>query len=309
MAFTDSPETKLVPNLPFDDYCRAPGVNQSRLRLFDYDLGGAPALYLHATLHPEFGVDTKARKDGRAYHGFVLEPDSFDKFYALRTKAIEEELYEEAMLDKKCRAKGFSVKLGTHERWKAKQELANKEIITQADFDVLQDMRRALMLNSEVFDELGACRQDQLEVSAFAGFEFKRGPHQGKRLQLKARLDLNPESDALIDLKTSRTANPRDFAAQAARLGYDIQASFYKSVANANGLNKKRFGFLAQDKFEPFLSVVHWMPDDWITYGQRRYEKILSDLAHAISRDEWPGYQSGSLMPPVWLLPEIEAVA
>lgn len=309
MAFTDSPETKLVPNLPFDDYCRAPGVNQSRLRLFDYDLGGAPALYLHATLHPDQQRDTKARKDGRAYHSFVLEPDSFDKFYALRTKAIEDELYDEAMLDKKCRAKGFSVKLGTYERWKEKQELAGKEVLTQANANVLQEMRRALMLNSEVMDELGACKTNQLEVSAFAGFEFKRGPHQGKRLQLKSRLDLNPDSDALLDLKSSRDANPREFANQVARLGYYIQAPYYLDVANANALKKERFGFVAQDKIPPFLSCIHWMPEDWMTYGRRRYQKILADLADAIARNQFPGYQSGTLMPPAWMLPEIEAIA
>lgn len=306
MAFTDSPETKLVPNLPFDDYCRAPGVNQSRLRLFDYDLGGAPALYLHATLHPDFGVDTKARKDGRAYHSFVLEPDSFDKFYALRTKAIEDELYAEAMLDKKCRAKGFSVKLGTYERWKEKQELAGKEVLTQASFDVLQEMRRALLLDSEIMDELGACKSDQLEVSGFAGFEFKRGPHAGKKIQLKARFDLLPDSDALIDLKTARTASPQKFAKQAYELGYAIQMAVYGDVANANSQNKNRFGFLAQDKFPPYLPCLHWV-DGWINYGRQRYTKILSDLADAITSNKWPGYQSGQLEPPSYAMDEIEA--
>lgn len=309
MAFTDSPETKLVPNLPFADYCTALGVNQSRLKLFDYDLGGCPALYHWATLHPnEAQQDTKALIDGRRYHHFVLEPDSFDKNYVLRTKAIEDELFDLAKQDKTCKAKGFSTKLKVYEAWKAKTHAMGLEIITQTEFDTLHEMRRALMLNSEVFDELGACRQDQLEVSGFAGFEFKRGSHQGKRFQLKARFDILPDGDALIDLKTARTASPRLFAKQAFDLGYAIQAALYEDVANANDQKKKRFGFLAQDKFPPYLSCIHWV-DGWIAYGRLRYSKILSDLADAITNDRWPGYSSGQLEPPPYAMEEIEAAA
>lgn len=308
MAFTDSPETKLVPNLSFEDYCKALGVNQSRLRLFDYDLGGAPAIYQYATLHPDCGVDTKARRDGRSYHSFVLEPDSFDRHYALRTREIEQELFEKATEDKACKAKGFSTKLKVYEEWKAKTQGMGLEIITQSEFDVLQEMRRALMLNTEVFEELGACRSDQLEVSAFAGFEFQRGPHQGRKMQLKARFDILPTGDALIDLKTARTAHPRQFARQAYELGYDIQGAFYTDVANANDCGIKRFGFLAQDKFPPYLSCIHWV-NGWLGHGRQRYGKILSDLADAITRNEWPGYASGELEPPAYAMEEIEAAA
>jgi len=308
MTFTDTPETKLVPNLPFADYCHALGVNQSGLRLFDYDLGGCPALYHWSTLHPDEDKDSRALRDGRRYHHFVLEPDSFDRVYALRTKAIEDELFEKAKEDKACKAKGFSTKLKVYEEWKAKTQAMGLEIITQAEADVLQEMRRALMLNSEVFEELGACKSEQLEVSAFAGFEFQRGAHQGRKMQLKARFDIVPVGDALIDLKTARTAHPRQFARQAWELGYDIQAALYSDVANANGLGKKRFGFLAQDKFPPYLSCIHWV-NGWLGHGRQRYTKILSDLADAITNDRWPGYESGELEPPSYAMNEIEAAA
>jgi hypothetical protein len=308
MAFTENPETKIVPNLRFSDYCAAHGVNQSRLRIFDYDLGGCPALYRWATSHPEEQKDSKALSDGRRYHHFVLEPDSFDQFYSLRTKVIEDELFQKAKEDKACKAKGFSTKLKVYEEWKAKTVAMGLEIITQTEFDVLQDMRRSLMLNQEVFSELGSCKSDQLEVSAFAGFEFKRGPYVDRKMQLKSRFDIVPAGDALIDLKTARTAHPREFAQQAYRLGYDLQAAFYLDCANANGLRKKRFGFLAQDKFPPYLSCIHWV-NGWLGHGRVRYTKILSDLADAITRDEWPGYCSGELEPPGYAEAEFEAVA
>lgn len=307
--FTESPETKLVPNLPFADYCTAPGINQSRLRVFDYDLGGCPALYQHVTLRPDDAqVDTKALRDGRRYHAFVLEPDTFDKFYVLRTKEIEDQLFDEAKQDKACKAKGFSTLLKTYKAWHEKTTSMGLEVITQSEYNVLQDMRRALMLNEEVFAELGSCRSDQLEVSAFAGFEFRRGPYEGKKLQLKARFDIVPAGDALIDLKTARNTHPRKFARQAWELGYDIQGAFYQDVANANDLGKKRFGFLAQDKFPPYLSCIHWV-NGWLGHGRVRYTKIISDLADAITRNKWPGYESGELEPPSYALDEIEAAA
>lgn len=306
MAFTDSPLTKLVPNQSFEDYCNAPGVNQSRLRLFDYDLGGCPALYQHATLHPGEGRVTKSLTDGRRYHSFVLEPDSFETNYVLRTKEIEESLFYLATLDKGCKAKGFSTKLKVYETWKTNQESIGREIVTQSEFDVLHEMRRALMLNKEVFDELGACRPDQLEVSAFAGYEFERGEYAGKKMQLKARFDILPAGNALIDLKTARTAHPKKFARQAFDLGYDIQGAFYNDVANANGLKIKRFGFLAQDKFPPYLSCIHWI-NGWLGHGRQRYSKIIRNLADAITQDRWPGYESGELQPPSYAEEEIEA--
>lgn len=309
MSFTDSPETKLVPNMPFGDYARERGKTQSKLKLFDYDLGGCPALYLHATLHPEdIQKDTPALSGGRRYHAFVLEPDSFERNYVLRTKEIEAELFDLAKQDKACRAKGFSTRLSVYEKWKERHELAGKEVITQAQFDQLQDMRRALMLNSEVFDEIGHAKHEQIELSAFCGYEFKRGPHEGKRFQLKGRFDVSPDGDAIIDLKTARSAQPRQFARQAFELGYDLQAAFYIDLANANGLKKERFGFLVQDKFPPYLSCIHWV-NGWLGHGRQRYSVILSRLADAIASDRWPGYPSGELEPPSWAMEEIEAAA
>jgi PDDEXK-like domain of unknown function (DUF3799) len=308
MAFTDNPETKLVPNLPFADYVKAHGVSQSRLRIFDYDLGGCPALYKWSVEHPDQSLkDTKALSDGRRYHHFILEPDSFLRFYALRTKEIEQELFEKAKVDPKCKARGFSPLLGTVKKWTADREAEGKLVITQDDSDVLHEMRQALMLNNEVFDELGACRSDQLELSAFAGFEFKRGTHEGKYMQLKARFDIVPDGKSLIDLKTARTSHQQQFALQAYRLGYHIQAAFYTDCANANGLKKTRFGFLSQDKFPPYLSCIHWV-EGWIGRGRQRYTDILRGLADAITRNEWSGYHSGELMPPNFAEAEFEAV-
>lgn len=308
MAFTESPATKLVPNMPFADYCKAPGVNQSGLRLFDYDLGGCPALYRHHVLHPDIETKSKALEVGRRYHHFVLEPDTFDQFYVVRTTLLEEQLFEEAKRDPKCKAKGFSTSLKVYHEWKAAREAEGKEVIRRDEAYALQEMRAALLLNNEVMDELGACKPEQLEVSAFAGFTFHRGPHEGRKMQIKARFDLNPDSDALIDLKSARAVHQRPFARQAYELGYHIQGAFYLDVANASDLHKKRFGFLAQEKEPPYLSCIHWI-NNWLGAGRIRYNVLMGDLATAIVRNEWPGHHSGELEPPSYAMDEIEQAA
>ena len=118
-----------------------------------------------------------------------------------------------------------------------------------------------------------------------------------------------PGGDALIDLKTARTAEARKFALQVHDLGYFIQAAFYIDAARKNKMDVRRFGFLAQDKFPPYLPVLHWMPADWIKYGRVRYQKCLLEIAASIRANRWPGRKSGELVPPSWISTEIESVA
>lgn len=285
--------------LSFEEYRKRDGVSQSLMKLFDYDSGGCPALYKHATETGEMhGVSTKALDDGRRYHHFLLEPESFARYYAELTPEIEAQLFKEALASK-SKAKCFSQRLGSFLAWKEIQESAGRSIVTRDEAQQLRDMRDAVHDNPDV-SEWFSLKESKLEVSMFAEYNgFK----------LKARADIIPAGDAIIDLKTARTSHPDEFARVAWRLGYHIQAGFYVDVARLCGLNKTRFGFLAQDKFAPYLACIHWMGEDWMTYGRKRYRKILLDIAEAIRFDQWPGYRSGELMPPHYAAVEMESVA
>ncbi len=308
LTFTDNPVTKLVPNLSFGDYCTRPGINQSAIKLFDYDSGGCPALYRYAAQYGDPRPDSAAKRDGRAYHHYLLQRDTFEERYAILTKELEDQLFDEAVTLDKSKAKGFSTKLSCYMRWKVGCEAEGREVISQAQVDEFERMAEAISESSDVSEELGKLKVESrnektgFELSAFAGSKIPP-------VQLKARFDLVPPGDALIDLKSARSAHPAEFAKVVARLGLDIQCAFYIDVARLGGLDKRRFGFLTQDKFPPYLSCIHWMPEAWIKYGRIRYRKILLDIADAFKRNDWPGYRSGELMPPSWLMTEIEAIA
>jgi hypothetical protein len=304
--------TEIVDDLWFDDYLARPGISQSMLKTFDYDSGGCPALFKYQLGKQESRKETEALAHGRRYHKFLLEPDSFAESFAVYDTEIQGQLLAEAVAGG-SKAREFSARLGTFIRWQEKQEALGKETISQRQSDELYAMRDSIMANSEVaewFSWEGA----KLEQSLFSGWKtfqkMEDGGQKAIEFQLKARVDINPAgSDALLDVKTARTAHPDEFAKAAWKLGYHIQAAFYIDRARANGLDKKRFGFLAQDKFPPYLACIHWLGDDWIRYGRIRYTKILLDIADAVKRNDWPGYRSGELMPPSWAQTEIESAA
>ena len=326
LAFTDNPVTEIA-DLSFAAYQEREGINQSLLKLYDKDEGGAPAKFLYAALHPEDRPNpSPAMEFGRGYHHFCLTPESFDDFYVIRTPEIEGELLAAAQAGqpKGKKSEKFSANLGTYKMWSAQHEREGRAVITQRDANTMEAMRAALLETDEYGQEFlstlassdprrsGPRRKVSqlfegaaLEVSMFASFPLA----SGEKLQLKARLDMLPQGDAILDLKSARSAHERDFAKEVANKRLDIQAAFYTDICRAVGIPKKRFGFLAQDKHAPFLSVIHWMPDAWVNWGRISYRRLLLEVAESIRKNKWPGYQSGELMPPSWLIPTLEAAA
>jgi hypothetical protein len=301
IGFVDKPRTAILNGgLEYDSI---EGISQSFLKSFDYDSGGCPALAKYWYEHPEERVSTPAQSHGTRWHHFLLQPDSFEQFYSVLTIEVEQRLFELAK-DGKSKAKGFSTKLNTYLDWKRDQEEHGRKVVSVKEAEELRRMRDAILSNKDIAEwfEFG---ESKLEVAVLAPFEFG----DGSKLQLKGRIDIVPPCDVLLDLKSCRSAHPREFARAVNNYGLDIQAAYYIDLCRKNGLPKKRFGFLSQDKFPPYLACIHWLPEDWIRYGAVRYRKILGDLAAAIKFNEWPGYQTGELMPPDWLLPAIEAIA
>src|ERR1019366_10805266 len=66
---------------------------------------------------------------------------------------------------------------------------------------------------------------------------------------VRARLDKLTDEGAIIDLKKTVSAKPRDFIRQICYLGYAVQAAFYTRMLGdaANG-----FAFIAQEANPPY---------------------------------------------------------
>ncbi len=305
-GLTTSPETRVIRDLPFEEYADLHAMNSSALRKFirERPFCSAPEIFKAYWLSPELRrKTTRAQEFGGGFHHFVLQPDSFPQFYTILTKEIEGELLAEAMATQKGKkSEKFSKSLGVFKAWQTQQREDGREVVSRDDADRMEAMRAALLRNKEIAHEL-SFSDCATEVSALWAHEL---PGERGTFQMKARWDLlNPGPD-LLDLKTAASAHEDKFARAAWEYGYGLQAAIYLDGARANGFDKRRFGFIAQDTEYPYCACIHWLPDPWLKWGAIWYRKVLLDIAEAVRLNDFPGYHNGKLMPPFWAREEIE---
>ena len=127
---------------------------------------------------------------------------------------------------------------------------------------------------------------------------FWRDPEFG--FWCKTRPDWLPDHRKyLIDLKTSVSADPDDFAKAAVNFGYFQQAAWYlDGVATVTGDKPERFAFIVACKKPPYLVSVCWLDAEAIEWGRilNRYARGI--FAWCLERNEWPDYRPDPFGPP-----------
>ena len=117
----------------------------------------------------------------------------------------------------------------------------------------------------------------------------------------------------IIDLKTSRDANPREFAKSCIRYGYDIQHTAYTQALEA--LHPELAGRVEMDfvvvELEPPYIVGVYTPDGSMReYGRRRWQRALDTWAGCLRSGTWPGYEHARYISvPRWALQQEEEAA
>lgn len=92
---------------------------------------------------------------------------------------------------------------------------------------------------------------------------------------VKVRPDcINVEKGFISDIKTTQSANPKDFKREIFKFGYHLQAAFY---SDALGVPAENFRFIAMQKNYPFTVEVYALSDDTIQRGRDAY---LAALGH-----------------------------
>jgi len=139
----------------------------------------------------------------------------------------------------------------------------------------------------------------QPEVSAYA-----IDPHTG--ILRRGRFDyLGP--DAIVDYKTTTSAEPSQFAKSCANYGYDMQAAWYLDLCTLLGEDRAAFAFVAQEKTEPYLVEVYALDDAAEERGRRRNRRALETFQRCLEADHWPGYTDAAyteLALPRWAMYE-----
>lgn len=121
---------------------------------------------------------------------------------------------------------------------------------------------------------------------------FDRDPDT--HVMLRARLDwrtrLRSGRPAIVDYKTSDSADPQQFGRIAARFGYHGQDPWYRELADRLFDEPHAFVFVVQEKTAPFLVSVCELDDAARAAGAARNRRARQLYVECMTSGVWPGY-------------------
>lgn len=172
--------------------------------------------------------------------------------------------------------------------------------VLRHEHDVAVQMARVLG-EHPVASRLLAPGTGQAEVSL-----FYTDPDTG--IDLRGRLDwlpfVRPGRRMIIpDYKTAVSANPADFAKNAANYGYHMQDSWYSDAAKAKGLDDNpSFVFIVQEKNPPYLVSVIELDEPSKQLGRAQNRRAIQLFKECTETGHWPGYSDDVELVglPVW---------
>ena len=242
--------------MPDSEYRAADGLNWSRLKL----LGDSPKLYAYRASHAR--PDTPSMALGRAFHAAVLEPEH----YATRWK-----VYSGARRGK---------------AWEQFHRLYadDYEIITEAEAAKVEKMAYAVSQHQEAATILAMKGLNERCV-----FWTERGR------RMKAKLDRAcwmGDNRFVVDVKTTRSVDPREFSKAADMYGYAGQMEHY-TTAIEQRLSTDHGAFtpliLAVENVEPFDVGIFRISPHVREMAARYRNRLLDRLDLAEAQKQWPG--------------------
>lgn len=246
--------------LTSEEYHAHPAISRSGLGLIQR----SPRHYWERYLNPDHvpGEPTPAMRFGTAVHAAVLEPDLFDRQFALAP------------------ALPRTTKAGK-EAWAAAAE-GGRDLLTEAEHTAILGIRAAVHAHPAA----GRCLEiDGINESTF----ITKDPGTG--LDIKCRPDRLTDSGWVVDLKTTQDASAPEFARSIAKFGYHVQAAFYlHTIEVATGTRPKGFIFLAAEKTAPYAVQMLRLGQQSLELGTRTMHQNLATLRQCLESGIWPGY-------------------
>ena len=111
----------------------------------------------------------------------------------------------------------------------------------------------------------------------------------------------HPDRGILVDLKKSRSANPRMFAAQSYSLAYDLQIAHYSTGwADRYGAPPEQCILIAYEWQWPHNISVNVLSPDLIEEGHRRREEAIVAVKRFMELEQWPSWGTVEMDVPRW---------
>lgn len=259
----------------FADYCIDPGINASTLKLFT---GRTPK---HAKHDMDSADDDSASLAiGHASHTAVLEPDLFDRLYAVYPKAEYVKLFGHPNSNKYKAAR---------DEWLAEHE--DRIIITDEQHEHARRIAEAVA-GHPLASRLLMHNRGVNELTVIGEVDVN-----GQPMRTKARLDRVTEHEkfpALVDLKTIATRggilDGRNVSFAITNYKYHQQAAWYLDRLGDHKPADRLFIFVFVENTPPYDVACYMLEPESIEQGRRDNERSLKQYATGMRDGRWPGF-------------------
>lgn len=249
------------------DYLRTDAWHKGDAKTATED--GGPRRLIELRNRPEDLEDddgTRATTFGTAAHCAVWEPECFaERFEALPPGDGRRAEVRNAKADIERRGKGA---------------------LRPAEYEGCLRVRKILeehpLVGPSLFDTDG-----ESEVSIFT-------KHAATGLPLAIRPDRLLERRGLVlDLKTTKDADPKSFARTMAAYAYDVGAAWYPDRLEEAGLSDCVMVYIAVESSFPYLPRVYLPGPRTIARGRTIAERGLRIIAECLESKVWPAFGQG----------------
>jgi len=292
-------QTGIIYGISNDEYHHGPGISKSGLDLIEI----SPLHYWDKYLRPKTAEELAEREErkkhykiGTALHCAILEPDEFhERYVLLPTDAPKRPSVTQINAKKPSDDTVYAIAWWSD--FDAMLEATGKTVLTHAEMEVcslVSGSAAGTRIGKRVFSEPGVA-----EASV-----FWNDPDTGVLCKCRPDWLLTPDdTPAILDLKSTKSAHPDEFARSAFNYNYHVAAAWYlDGYEIATGTRPDSFMFLAVEKAAPWACAWYFADEGMIEAGRRQYRKALNTYARCLERGEWPGY-SDKLQPlalPKW---------
>jgi hypothetical protein len=224
------------------------------------------------------------------------------------TKAMDEGAILHALL----LGKGAQFEMAMHDSWRTKQSQADKAAILEAGkIPILSQHFESLLKAATRVAENAAAQGFPLGVAdseSEVSIEFTErvGDHD---VLCRCRMDQIRADHVIYDVKSCRSANPRDIQRTIVQYGMDIQHVAYTRAYEQlvpDALGRADFVFLFCETEPPYEVVPARLDGIFKEIGTRRWDRALRQWRQLLLDGSWPwpGYSDGAvtLIPPSFVI-------
>jgi len=251
---------QIIKDMTNEDYHAHPALSKSSLDEFNKSPYHYWLKYLSGEAPPVKWTD--AFTIGSALHALVLEPQNFERDFAVKDK-----------VDARTKAgKEYNASFA---------ELAEGKIVIDEDqvalCEKLVNSIQNHPLSDEYLDGFG-----EAEVSMF---------WEQEGVECRCRPDYIRPDGLIVDVKTAQSANPNAFQNKAFDFRYHVQAAFYSMGFEAcYGEKPKGFAFVVVEKTSPYCVTIADSTEEFLDAGRVDAITNLKAFRESQESNYWPSY-------------------